>query len=156
MMTRTLLLLAASVAVSAASGAASAQSVVTHLSDALSASPPHYVGDCPGVITFTGVVNVSGRFMPGSSVEIGYQFSRSDGATGQNQFFSVSHPGPHTISETWTLGGPPLPSFAGWERYKTWPTDSAQGGGHVTAVSNMAHFTLRCAQAPPRPGRQPG
>ncbi|HEX3919062.1 MAG TPA: hypothetical protein VHW60_17120 [Caulobacteraceae bacterium] len=148
--------LAAAAAVCAASGPAFALSVVTHLGDTLTASPLRYAGACPGVITFTGVVNVSGRFQPGSSVEIGYQFTRSDGATGQNQFFSVDHAGPHAITETWTLGGPPLPVYSGWERFKTWPTDSAQGGGHVTAVSNMAHFGLRCAAQPQRPPRRPG
>jgi hypothetical protein len=91
--------------------------MVTGLTDKLTAAPTHYDGHCPGVITFHGVVNVKGRFKPGSTVEIGYQFTRSDGVTGQNQFFSVSHAGPHDISETWTLGDPTkLPHFAGWER----------------------------------------
>lgn len=152
-MARKLVSLLAATAVAATAVPAFALSVVTHLADTLTATPVHYVGACPGVITFHGVVNVQGRFQPGSSVEIGYQFTRSDGATGQNQFFSVSAPGPHDISETWTLGGAQLPHVAGWEKFHTWPTDSQQGGGHVTATSNEAHFTLVCERrlVPMRP-----
>jgi hypothetical protein len=143
-MTRKLFFLLATSAVALAAGPAFAGSVVTHLTDTLSAHPEHYEGGCPGVITFHGVVDVKGKFQPGSSVEIGYQFTRSDGGTGQNQFFNVTGPGPHDISETWTLGGGSLQHFEGWEKFKSWPTDSAQGGGHVSAVSNEAHFTLKC------------
>ena len=143
-MTRRLLSLFAAGAVGLAASPAFALSMVTHLHATLSAAPLHYVGKCPGVITFHGVVDVSGHFQPGSSVEIGYQFSRSDGATGPNQFFNVSGPGPHDIAETWTLGGPQVPHFGGWEKVKTWVTDSGEGGNKPPVWSNEAHFTLTC------------
>ena len=143
-MTRRFLSLFAAGAVALAAGPALALSVVTHLTPTLTAAPVHYVGHCPGVITFHGKVFVAGHFQPGSTVEIGYQFSRSDGATGPNQFFSVSGPGPHDIVETWTLGGAQLPHVAGWEHYKVWVTDSAQGGQMPPKWSNEAHFTLVC------------
>jgi len=154
-MTRKFVCLLTAGAVSAAMAApASAGSVVTALGATLTANPAHYIGACPGVITFKGVVTARGSVTPAQPVEIGYQFTRSDGATGPNQFFNITAPGPHTISETWTLGGPSLPSYAGWERFKAWPTDSLQGGGKVSAVSNEAHFTLRCLERPPPPPRQ--
>jgi hypothetical protein len=119
---------------------------VSGLSNTLSAAPVHYVGPCPGTITFHGRVRVAGRIPPGASVEIGYQFSRSDGGTGPNQFLSATHPGFYDVTDTWTLGGAPLPSFSGWEHFKTWVTDSAEGGGKPPVWSNEAHFTLTCAQ----------
>ena len=145
-MTRKLAFLCAAAALCAVAGPASAGSMVTGLKDTLTAAPAHYVGHCPGVITFHGVVNVKGRFEPGSSVEIGYQFTRSDGATGQNQFFSVTAPGPHDISETWTLGDlHQLPHFAGWEKFKAWVTDSGQHPPSLgDTYSNEAHFPLEC------------
>jgi len=145
-MTRKLVSLFAATAICSAAGPAFAGSMVTGLSDHLTATPEHYDGHCPGVITFHGVVDVKGRFEDGQSVEIGYQFTRSDGATGQNQFFSVSHAGPHDISETWTLGDPQqLPHFAGWEKFKAWVTDSGQHPPSLgDTFSNEAHFTLEC------------
>ena len=132
----------------AVAGPALALSFVHHMTDTLTATPAHYAGHCPGVITFHGKVHVQGNFQPGSTVEIGYQFSRSDGATGQNKFFNVSHDGDYDVTETWTLGGAPaVEHFEGWEHYKTWVTDSAEGGakgGPGTVWSDKANFTLVC------------
>jgi hypothetical protein len=144
-MNRKLVSLFAVAAIFSATGPALAGSMVTGLNDSLSAHPMRYIGRCPGVITFVGTVDVIGHFQPGSTVEIGYQFSRSDGATGQNQFFSVAHAGPHQISETWTLGGPQVPQYTGWEKFKAWVTDSGQHPpGLGDTFSNEAHFTLTC------------
>lgn len=143
-MTGRLLSLMAAGAVGLAASPAFALSVVTHLAPSLTAAPTHYVGHCPGVITFHGTVVVGGHFQPGSKVEIGYQFTRSDGATGQNQFLEVADAGPHDLTDTWTLGGAQLPHFTGWEKFKTWVTDSAQGGQLPPKFSNEAHFTLVC------------
>jgi hypothetical protein len=118
--------------------------MVTGLTNTLTAAPMHYTGACPGVITFHGVVDAKGKILPGSPVEIGYQFSRSDGATGPNQFFNITAIGPHDITDTWTLGGAGMPHFDGWEHFKAWVTDSGQGGGHGVTWSNKAHFTLKC------------
>jgi hypothetical protein len=100
-------------------------------------------GRCPGVITFHGEVTVRGDYQNGVPAEIGYQFTRSDGATGQNKYIETHGPGVYPITETWTLGGAQLPHFEGWEKFKAWPTDSAQN--HAGTVwSNEAHFTLQC------------
>ena len=146
-MTRMLVSVFAAAAVCTATPAF-AGSIVTGLSDTLSAAPTHYVGHCPGEITFHGVVNVRGRFERGSSVEIGFQFTRSDGGTSQNQYFSVTEAGPHDITETWTLGDiSQLPEFAGWEKFKAWVTDSGQHPPSLgDTFSNEAHFTLKCTK----------
>ena len=56
----------------------------------------------------------------------------------------VTGPSPHDITETWTLGGAPPPHYAGWERFKAWVTDRAQGGKLGNSFSNKAFFTLKC------------
>jgi len=150
-MKKKLVVLLTASAFCAAAQTAAALPLVTGLANVLSAAPVHYIGQCPGTITFHGRVRVAGRIPPGSSVEIGYQFSRSDGATGTNQFFNATHAGIYDVTDTWTLGGPSLPTFAGWEHFKTWVTDSAEGGGHPPVWSNEAHFTLDCG----RPGTPP-
>jgi len=139
---RNLSALIAAAMVCSAAGSASA-SVVTGLHDTLSATPDHYVGSCPGVITFHGQIKVTGDFQNGQKVEIGYQFTRSDGGTGENQYLEVPGPGVYDITTTWTLGGAQLPHFSGWEKFKAWPTDSAQNRTGDT-FSNEAHFTLEC------------
>jgi len=144
-MNKKLVALLAAAAFGAATQSASALPFVDGLANALMATPVHFVGECPGLITFHGRVRVAGRIPPGSSVEIGYQFSRSDGGTGQNQFLSATHPGIYDVTDTWTLGGASLPSFSGWEHFKTWVTDSAEGGARPPVWSNEAHFTLTCA-----------
>ena len=145
-MTRKLLYLLAATAICSAASPALAGSFVNDLTPFLVASPRHYTGHCPGVITFNGSIHVKGTFTSGSSVEIGYQFTRSDGATGQNQFVSVTHAGPQAISETWTLGDKvKLPTYVGWEKVKVWVTDSGQHPpGLVPVYSNEAHFRLVC------------
>jgi hypothetical protein len=146
-MTRKMFALLAATATIAVAGPALALSIVHHMTDTLMASPMHYDGTCPGEITFHGKVHVTGQFQPGSTVEIGYQFSRSDGGTGQNKFFNVSHDGVYDVTDTWTLGGPPVPHYAGWEHFKTWVTDSAEGGGKGgpgIVWSDKASFSLVC------------
>jgi hypothetical protein len=112
---------------------------VTGLRAALTATPQHYIGRCPGVITFHGTVIVRSN----GPAEIGYQFSRSDGATGQNKYIETTGPGTYHITETWTLGGAQVPNYSGWEHFKAWPTDNAQNKTG-TVWSNEAHFTLSC------------
>jgi hypothetical protein len=143
-MAKELMALLAAAAFCATAQSATAFPFVTGLANALSAAPVHYVRTCPGTITFQGRVRVTGRIPAGSAVEIGYQFSRSDRVTGPNQFFNATHPGIYTVTDTWTLGGATVPAFAGWEHFKTWVIDSAEGGGRTPVWSNQAHFTLRC------------
>jgi hypothetical protein len=138
------LALIAAAAVSLAAVPAFAQTVVTGLQADLSATPEHFHGPCPGVITFHGKVRVEGHYAPGATAEIGYQFTRSDGAMSENKYIETHHPGVYDITETWTLGGGPLQHFDGWEKFKAWPTSDAQNKTG-TKWSNEAHFTLTCA-----------
>lgn len=99
------------------------------------ASPPHYVGKCPGTIKFNGWISSS---VPGV---VKYRWFRSDGALGPVQTLVFRQKGRLPISTTWTLGGiPALPSYAGWEAV------------HVLSPagpdSNKALFTLKCVQSP--------
>ncbi|HWA63430.1 MAG TPA: hypothetical protein VG939_18785 [Caulobacteraceae bacterium] len=143
-MTRICLAALAAAAVFTA-GSALAQSTVAAMSASLSASPAAYSGHCPGVITFTGTIVVRGHIDPAHPVQIGYQFLRSDNATGPISYYMVTQPGAKQVSTTWTLGGPALPHYAGWEQLKAWPTGHEGGFGY--AFSPKATFTLRCAPA---------
>jgi len=143
-MSRKLIFLLTTAAIAAAAAPAFALPSATIRGVSLEAAPPHYVGKCPGVVTFHGEVRVTGQFDGGKPVEIGYQFTRSDGGTGQNQFFNATHDGAYPLTETWTLGGPQVPHFGGWEKVKTWVTDSGEGGNKPPVWSNEAHFTLTC------------
>jgi hypothetical protein len=99
------------------------------------ASPPHYVGPCPGVIKFSGYVT---SLVPGV---VKYQWFRSDGATGPVQTLTFREKGRLPISTTWTLGGiPALPSYAGWEAVHVLSPAGAD--------SNKAMFTLKCVKGP--------
>lgn len=129
--------LAAAAAALLAGGASAATSV--HLGPA---SPPMYFGSCPGTIKFTGVID-SDRAGPHK-----FQWYRSDGAKGPVQtLWFRPHSGPVTITDTWTLGGPGLPSFSGWEAvHMIFP---------AAPDSNRAKFTLRCAPRAAPPPRRP-
>jgi hypothetical protein len=135
------LIVAAAGALAAAPAFAGA--VVTGLHDTLVAQPYHYIGHCPGRIVFTGTIDVQGDLQNGQKAEIGYRFTRSDGAVSPNRYIEVTGPGVYHVTETWTLGGADLPQFTGWEKFKAWPTDSAQNHTGDT-WSNQGHFTLIC------------
>lgn len=100
-------------------------------------------GACPAVITFTGTITVRGRFDSNQPVQIGYTFLRSDNATGPINYYTITSSGTQTVSETWTLGGPSLLHYNGWEQLKAWPT-AHLGFGY--AFSPKAMFTVDCAQ----------
>jgi hypothetical protein len=140
-MKRTFAYAVATAAVLAVAAPAFAESSVSNMTNTLTASPIHSVGRCPAVITFTGTITVEGNITPASPVQIGYQFERSDPSTGPIKYFMISHPGSTTVSTTWTLGGPALPSYSGWEKLKAWPTRHL---GFGYAFSPEAHFTVRC------------
>lgn len=127
-------------------GAVLAAPTVSSMTNTLSATPAAYNDKCPAVITFNGTIAVDGVFGAAAPtpVEIGYQFLRSDGATGPISYYTITAPGTQTVSNTWTLGGAPLPSYAGWERLKAWPTHHDGGFGY--ALSPKAHFKVVCAQ----------
>ena len=100
-------------------------------------------GNCPAVITFTGTITVSGRIDPAQPVQIGYQFLRSDNATGPISYYTITEPGTREVSDTWTLGGPPLPTYSGWQQLKAWPT---QHLGYGYSFSPKANFKVICSR----------
>jgi len=106
----------------------------------LNAIPRVYNGTCPGLITFRGEIIVVGA-VP-APLQIGYTFLRSDNATGPVKYITVTAPGTYPVEDTWTLGGPSLPSFAGWQQLKAWPT--RHEGGIGTIMSPRAEFRLVC------------
>jgi len=142
-MTRKLLFASAMMAAFSVSGGAFAASSVSNITSTLVASPTVSRGKCPAVITFTGTITVKGHIDPHTPVEIGYQFLRSDNATGPITYYNVTAPGTRTVSTTWTLGGPPLPTYAGWEQLKAWPTRHEGGFGY--SFSKKASFKVVCA-----------
>jgi hypothetical protein len=127
------------------SGAALAASSVTGMSATLAAAPRAYSGKCPAVITFRGTITVKGVFDPQQPVQIGYQFLRSDGAIGPIAYYMVTASGTRSVTNTWTLGGPSLPSYSGWQQLKAWPTRHEGGFGY--AFSEKAPFKVSCTRA---------
>lgn len=120
-----------------------ADSSVSNVTATLAASPVAYKGKCPAVITFKGTITVTGKFDPKFPVQIGYTFLRSDGATGPIKYYTLTAPGTTTVEETWTLGGPSLPTYSGWEQLKAWPTRHL---GFGYAFSPKASFRVACAK----------
>ena len=139
---KALYLALSTVALAAAAGPALAGSTITGALAKLVANPPAAVGACPQTITFNGFVAVYGVFEPGHPVDFSLQFQRSDGAVGPVTHFSVSAIGKHAVSDTWTLGGDALPTYAGWEQIKAWPTNHE--GGFGFGYSDKANFTVEC------------
>ncbi|MEJ2422548.1 MAG: hypothetical protein P8018_12755 [Acidobacteriota bacterium] len=73
----------------------------------LSASPEHYVGKCPGKITFTGKILVASPRIR----RVQYRFIRSDGASAPVQTWTLQGgPAEKTVSTTWTIGR----DYTGW------------------------------------------
>ena len=145
-MTRTLLFASALAAALGASTLASAASTVSNVTSTLNANPAGYTGKCPTVITFTGTIKVEGVIDPKAPVEMGYVFLRSDGAGGPVKFYNIAAPGTQTVSTSWTLGSASLPSFAGWEQLKAYPT--GHQGGFTFSFSDKADFKIACTRSP--------
>ncbi len=101
----------------------------------LGANPVKYEGPCPGVIKFEGKVAANGKGI------VKYIFLRSDGATDtQVKTLTFDGPGSKPVSTTWTLGGPELPSYEGWEAIKILSPNEME--------SNKADFKLVCSSGP--------
>lgn len=105
----------------------------------LSAAPTNYSGNCPAKITFTGKITAK------KAGKVQYKFIRSDGAIAPVQTLEFAAPGAKEVETTWTLGGPNLPSYSGWEAIEIVHPASFQ--------SNKAHFKVRCAGAGANGGR---
>ncbi|HOI15876.1 MAG TPA: hypothetical protein PK036_05990 [Geobacteraceae bacterium] len=113
-------------------------SSATSITATVSAHPPEYTGRCPAEIRFMGRISVSGP----ASVQ--YRFIRSDGAHAPIQAINFDRAGSRPVRTTWTLGGPGLPNYEGWQAIEVvYPQ-------HVT--SNKAGFRLRCGDGAPGAG----
>jgi hypothetical protein len=89
---------------------------------------------CPGTFTFNGRISVSGP------TTVTYQWTRSDGAIAPRQTLTFGGAGSSSVSTTWTLGGPGLQQFAGWEAIQIFSPNQV--------TSNQANFTMSCALPP--------
>ena len=97
-MTPKLLFASAMMAAFSVSGPAFAASSVSNITSTLAASPTVSHGKCPAVITFEGTITVKGNIDPHAPVQIGYQFLRSDKATGPITYYNITAPGTRTVS----------------------------------------------------------
>lgn len=106
----------------------------------LKATPESYTGKCPAVIKFEGNISVKNITRPPLKVQ--YKFIRSDGAFAPVETLIFEKDGSKKVSTTWTLGGPGLPTYSGWEAVKVvYPQD---------VESNKANFKIKCeAEAKP-------
>ncbi len=100
------------------------------ISAELSASPKTATGKCPVKISFKGFIK------SGKRGEVKYRFIRSDGAKGPIKTLVFSKPGAMPVGTTWTLGGPGLRSYSGWEQIVVLAPHRAR--------SNRARFKMRC------------
>jgi hypothetical protein len=130
-------------AAAAFSTSALAASSVAGMNTTLSAVPMAFKGKCPAVITFKGTITVRGTFDKQFPVQIGYQFLRSDEATGPISYYTITASGTQAVSNTWTLGSSTaLPMYSGWQQLKAWPTGHEGGFGY--SFSPKANFTVSC------------
>lgn len=100
------------------------------ISAGLSASPKTATGKCPVKINFKGFIK------SGKRGAVKYRFIRSDGAMGPIKTMIFSGPGGLPVFTTWTLGGPGLTSYSGWEQIVVLAPHRAR--------SNRAKFKMRC------------
>jgi hypothetical protein len=107
----------------------------------LEAFPREYKGPCPAVITFKGSIETDGPAM------VKYIFKRSDSATDTNdRHFTLAAAGTQNVQTTWTLGGPGLMTYSGWEQiYIELP--------NAGFTSNKAAFHIACEGQPGEPGQ---
>lgn len=131
------ILLAAVLLLLAGMEAAFAQPVITAT---LKAAPESYSGKCPATIRFDGVITVQNNTRPPLNVQ--YRFIRSDGALSPISTVTFTGNGSKNVSTTWTLGGPSLPTYSGWQAIKIlYPRE---------VESNRANFSVACQAEPPK------
>jgi hypothetical protein len=104
------------------------------ISASLSANPISYSGKCPAVITFSGQITSDSPGM------VQYKFIRSDDANAPIQTLNFDKAGSIAVSTTWTLGGPGLPTYAGWQAIQVVYPQQVQ--------SNKAEFKVQCQEPP--------
>ena len=119
--------------------AANAQPVITAR---LKAVPESFSGKCPTTVRFEGVITV--RNITNPPLKVQYRFTRSDGALAPVETLNFTGDGTKNVSTTWTLGGPSLPSYSGWQAIRVlYPQE---------VDSNKADFRIECrAEAQRKP-----
>lgn len=91
----------------------------------------NYSGDCPAPLKFTGSITVTAPTI------VSYVFTRSDGATDTvTKHLKFLAAGTKKVSTSWTLGGPTLPSYSGWQGVKVLSPNVME--------SAHANFTVAC------------
>ncbi len=140
----------AALAFVALAGAAppAAAATVSAIWATLAVSPPSHAGDCPAVVKFRGAIRVHGQF--DHPVQIAYQFLRSDRGPAPIDYFSVTEPGTHPVSNTWTLEDAGPSGYAGWEQLKVWPTRHEGDFGYQFSARANFHVVCRSRQPPRR------
>jgi hypothetical protein len=115
------------------------------ISAELKAIPETYSGPCPTTIKFQGSITVTNLTRPPLKVQ--YKFIRSDGAFAPVNNIHFERNGSKPVSTTWTIGGPGLPAYEGWQAIKVvYPQD---------VESNRANFKIECkAEAAREPLRE--
>lgn len=104
------------------------------ISAELKAIPETYSGRCPVTIRFHGKITASHIVRPPLKVQ--YKFIRSDGAFAPVHTINFERDGSKAVNTTWTLGGPGLPTYEGWQAIKVvYPQD---------VESNKANFKIEC------------
>src|SRR5262249_21927951 len=84
---------------------------------------------CPITYNFTATITTNG------AGTVTYKWERSDGAGSATSSIVFGGAGAHTVSTSWTLGGPGT-HYNGWERLHVFaPND---------ITSNQANFSLAC------------
>ncbi len=99
----------------------------------LSSSPEKYQGQCPVTIKFSGEITLNGEGT------VRYTFIRSDGAMGPVETLYFDSAGTKTVSTVWTLGGPGLTTYDGWQAIKILSPNVME--------SEKASFAFRCEKS---------
>lgn len=103
----------------------------------LHAAPTSYSAACPAKINFQGSITVRNITRPPLKVQ--YKFIRSDGANAPIQTLTFNRDGSQPVNTTWTLGGPGLPSYSGWQAISVIYPQNVE--------SNRANFSVQCGAA---------
>jgi hypothetical protein len=99
----------------------------------LSAAPEKYRGQCPVTIKFSREITANGVGT------VKYAFIRSDGALGPVEVLQFDSAGTKAVSTVWTLGGPDLTTYDGWQAIKILSPNVLE--------SNKALFAFRCVKS---------
>jgi len=99
----------------------------------LKAEREKFIGPCPAVLKFLGSVTVNA---PGT---VRYSFVRSDAAVGKVETLYFDSAGTKTVGTVWTLGGPDLTTYDGWQAIRILSPNVME--------SDKALFAFRCEKS---------